>query len=124
MRGIGRPDLTGRAEELATDLFHTVHERLQLLDPQTMVLPAHWSFESEVGDDGLVRTPLGEIFQSTLLSQTELTEFIEQIITSLPAAPDTYDTIRLVNSGREQATEEELEILEIGKNQCAASTTT
>lgn len=124
VRGIGRPDLTGRAEELATDLFHTVHERLQLLDPQTMVLPAHWSFESEVGDDGLVRTPLGEIFQSTLLSQTELTEFIEQIITSLPAAPDTYDTIRLVNSGREQATEEELEILEIGKNQCAASTTT
>jgi len=124
VRGIGRPDLTGRAEELATDLFHTVHERLQPLDPQTMVLPAHWSFESEVGDDGLVRTPLGEIFQSTLLSQTELTEFIEQIITSLPAAPDTYDTIRLVNSGREQATEEELEILEIGKNQCAASTTT
>ncbi len=124
VRGIGRPDLTGRAEELATDLFHTVHERLQPLDPETMVLPAHWSFDSEVGEDGLVRTTLGDIFQSTLLSQTELTAFIEQIITSLPSAPDTYDTIRLVNSGREEATEEELEILEIGKNQCAASTTT
>lgn len=124
VRGIGRPDLTGRAEELATELFHTVHDRLQPLDPATMILPAHWSFDSEVGEDGLVRTTLGEIFESTLLSQADLTAFIEQIITSLPSAPDTYDTIRLVNSGREEATEEELEILEIGKNQCAASTTT
>ena len=124
VRGIGRPDLTGRAEELATDLFHTVHDRLQSLDPATMVLPAHWSFDNEIGSDGLVRTTLGEIFQSTLLSQADLTAFIEQIITSLPTAPDTYDTIRLVNSGREEANEEQLEILEIGKNQCAASTTT
>lgn len=124
VRGIGRPDLTGRAEELATELFHTVHDRLQPLDPATMVLPAHWSFESEIDSSGLVQTTLGEIFESTLLSEADLTTFIEQIITSLPSAPDTYDTIRLVNSGRQEATEEELEILEIGKNQCAASTTT
>ncbi len=124
VRGIGRPDLTGRADELATELFHTVHERLRPLDPATTVLPAHWSFDSEVGDDGLVRTSLGSIFESTLLSEADLTAFIEQIITSLPAAPDTYDTIRLVNSGRQEATDEQLEILEIGKNQCAASTTT
>jgi len=124
VRGIGRPDLTGRAEELATDLFHTVHDRLQSLDPTTIVLPAHWSFDSEINDDGLVMTTLADIFESTLLSQADLTAFIEQIITSLPSAPDTYDTIRLVNSGRQEATAEELEILEIGKNQCAASTTT
>ncbi|MFM9134019.1 MAG: hypothetical protein ACKOT0_01045 [bacterium] len=40
---------------------------------------------------------------------------------TLPAAPDFYDTIRLVNSGK-AATAEEIETLEIGKNQCAAST--
>jgi hypothetical protein len=41
----------------------------------------------------------------------------------LPAAPQIYDTIRLVNSGQ-PATAAEMETLEIGKNQCAASTTT
>lgn len=122
VRGIGRPDLTGRAEELATELFHTVHDRLQPLDPATVILPAHWSFANEIDEEGLVQTSLGHVFESTLLSQADLTAFIEQIITSLPSAPDTYDTIRLVNSGRQEATAEELEILEIGKNQCAAST--
>lgn len=124
VRGIGRPDLTGKAEELATELFHTVHDRLQPLDPATVILPAHWSFASEIDDNGLVGTTLAEIFESTLLSEADLAAFIEQIVTSLPSAPDTYDTIRLVNSGRQAASGEEIEILEIGKNQCAASTTT
>jgi glyoxylase-like metal-dependent hydrolase (beta-lactamase superfamily II) len=122
VRGVGRPDLTGKAEELAKELYHTVHDRLQPLDPATMVLPAHWTFADEVGEDGLVRTTLGHIFESTLLSEADLVAFVNEIVTSLPSAPDTYDTIRLVNSGQE-ATAEEIEFLEIGKNQCAASTT-
>ncbi len=124
VRGVGRPDLTGRAEELATELYHTVHERLQPLDPATMVLPAHWSFPNEIGEDGLVRTDLGTVFENTLLSEADMAKFIQEVITSLPSAPDTYDTIRLVNSGRKDATADEIEFLEIGKNQCAASTTT
>jgi len=123
VRGVGRPDLTGQAEELARELFHTVHDRLQPLDPGTEILPAHWSFANEVDDTGLVRTNLGHIFESTLLSEDDLVKFVQEIVTSLPDAPDTYDTIRLVNSGQE-ATAEEIEFLEIGKNQCAASTTT
>lgn len=122
VRGVGRPDLTGKAEELARELYHTVHDRLQPLDPDTAVLPAHWSTPEEVSDDGLVRTTLGHVFESTLLSEADLVAFVQEIVTSLPAAPDTYDTIRLVNSGQ-AATAEEMELLEIGKNQCAASTT-
>jgi glyoxylase-like metal-dependent hydrolase (beta-lactamase superfamily II)/rhodanese-related sulfurtransferase len=123
VRGVGRPDLTGQAEELARELYHTVHDRLQPLDPATEVLPAHWSFPDEVDATGLVRTTLGHVFESTLLNEEDLVKFVQEIITSLPDAPDTYDTIRLVNSGKE-ATAEEIEFLEIGKNQCAASTTT
>lgn len=122
VRGVGRPDLTGKAEELARELYHTVHDRLQPLDPDTAVLPAHWSTPEEVSDDGLVRTTLGHVFESTPLSEADLVAFVQEIVTSLPAAPDTYDTIRLVNSGQ-AATAEEMELLEIGKNQCAASTT-
>ena len=124
VRGVGRPDLTGKAEELAKELFHTVHDRLRPLDPATMVLPAHWSFDNEIGDDGLVRTDLATVFTSTLLTEDDMVRFVEEVITSLPSAPDTYDTIRLVNSGRQEASADEIEFLEIGKNQCAASTTT
>jgi glyoxylase-like metal-dependent hydrolase (beta-lactamase superfamily II) len=124
VRGVGRPDLTGKAEELARELFHTVHDRLRPLDPKTMILPAHWSFDNEIGPDGLVRTDLESVFSSTLLNEEDMVSFVKEIVTSLPSAPDTYDTIRLVNSGRQTATAEELEELEIGKNQCAASTTT
>lgn len=124
VRGVGRPDLTGKAEELARELFHTVHDRLAPLDPKTMILPAHWSFPSEIGLDGLVRTDLATVFASSLLSEADMVRFIEEVLTSLPSAPDTYDTIRLVNSGRQEASADEIEFLEIGKNQCAASTTT
>lgn len=122
VRGVGRPDLTGQADELAKELFYTVNEKLRPLDPATMVLPAHWSNEEEVGADGLVRTSLAQVFESTLLSEEDLMTFVEEIVTSLPSAPDTYDTIREVNAGK-KVSAEEIEFLEIGKNQCAASTT-
>ena len=123
VRGVGRPDLTGKAEELARELFHTVHDRLRPLDPATQVLPAHWSSTDEIGVDGMVRTTLGQVFESTLMNEEDLVRFVEEIVASLPSAPAIYDTIREVNSGR-SVSAEEIEVLEIGKNQCAASTTT
>ena len=122
VRGVGRPDLTGKADELARELYHTVHDRLRPLDPATLVLPAHWSSEAEMGSDGLVKTDLAAIFESTLLNEDDMVKFVEEIVTSLPSAPDTYDTIRAVNAGK-QVSADEIEFLEIGKNQCAASTT-
>lgn len=122
VRGVGRPDLTGKADELARELFHTVHERLRPLDPATQVLPAHWSTTAEMSDDGMVRTTLGHVFESTLMNEEDLVRFVQEIVTSLPSAPAIYDTIREVNTGK-RVSAEEIEILEIGKNQCAASTT-
>lgn len=123
VRGIGRPDLTGKASELASELFHTIHDRLEPLDPQTKVLPGHWSFLSEFDENDLVMTNLGHVFESSLLNEKDLEKFIQEVIDTLPSAPETYDRIRRVNSG-EIANADEIEFLEIGKNQCAASTTT
>jgi len=122
VRGVGRPDLTGKADELARELFHTVNDKLRPLDPATTVLPAHWSSAAEMGDDGMVKTTLGEVFESTLLNESDLVKFVEEIVGTLPSAPDFYDTIREVNSGK-KVSAEEIETLEIGKNQCAASNT-
>jgi len=121
VRGLGRPDLTGKAAELATELFHTIHDRLAPLDRATKVLPAHWTVTDEINDQGMVETTLEAIFEADIMTVEDMERFIEEIVSTLPAAPDFYDTIRLVNAGQE-ATAEEIETLEIGKNQCAAST--
>jgi hypothetical protein len=86
------------------------------------VFPAHWSSSEEVGGDGLVRTTMREVFESTLMHEEDLVQFVSEIVGSLPSAPSFYDTIREVNAGK-VVSEEEIEVLEIGKNQCAASTT-
>ena len=122
VRGVGRPDLTGKADELARELFHTVHDKLRPLDPATQVFPAHWSSADEMGADGLVRTTMREVFESTLMNEEDLVRFVSEIVGSLPSAPSFYDTIREVNAGK-AVSAEEIEVLEIGKNQCAASTT-
>ncbi|MFM1964987.1 MAG: hypothetical protein RL134_712 [Actinomycetota bacterium] len=121
VRGLGRPDLTGKASELATELFHTIHDRLAPLERSTRVMPAHWTLMEEIDDRGMVQTTLEAIFEADIMSMADMERFIEEIVASLPAAPDFYDTIRLVNAGQ-AATAEEIETLEIGKNQCAAST--
>ena len=84
-------------------------------------MPSHWTLSDEIDDQGMVQTTLGAIFESEIMTEQDMQVFIEEIIGSLPSAPDFYDTIRLVNAGQ-AATAEEIEVLEIGKNQCAAST--
>lgn len=121
VRGLGRPDLTGKASELATELFHTIHDRLAPLARATKVMPAHWTLPEEINERGMVETTLGAIFEADIMSVEDMERFIEEIVATLPAAPDFYDTIRLVNAGQ-AATAEEIQTLEIGKNQCAAST--
>ena len=121
VRGLGRPDLTGKASELATELFHTIHDRLAPLDRATKVMPAHWTLMEEIDDRGMVETTLGAVFEADIMTVGDMERFIEEIVATLPAAPDFYDTIRLVNAGQ-AATTEEIQTLEIGKNQCAAST--
>jgi glyoxylase-like metal-dependent hydrolase (beta-lactamase superfamily II) len=123
VRGLGRPDLTGQAEELARDLFRSVHERLAPLDPATVVAPAHWSAGDEFDGRGLVVTTLAEVFRATLLNETAIERFVEEIVGSLPHAPESYETIRLVNAGKVAPPEDELDVLDVGRNQCAASTT-
>ena len=123
VRGLGRPDLTGQAEQLARDLFASVHERLEPLDPRTVIAPAHWSSAEEFNADGLVTTTIAEVFTATLLNERAIERFIEEIVSSLPEAPDSYETIRLVNAGRLDPPEDERDILDVGMNQCAAATT-
>jgi hypothetical protein len=92
------------------------------LDPRTLIAPAHWSSAEEIDAEGRVVTTLDDVFTATLLNEKAMEKFVQEIVTSLPAAPESYDTIRLVNSGRLAPPEDEVDLLDVGRNQCAAST--
>ncbi len=122
VRGLGRPDLTGQAEDLARSLFRSVHERLEPLDPATIIAPAHWSSREEFDEVGTVTTTLRRVFESTLLNERAIERFVDEIVSTLPPAPAVYDRIRLVNAGQLHPPDDELDVLDVGRNQCAAST--
>ncbi len=122
VRGLGRPDLTGQAEDLARSLFQSVHDRLEPLDPDTVIAPAHWSSPEEFSDSGAVTATLRHVFEATLLNERAIERFVEEIVSTLPDAPASYDTIRLVNAGQLRPADDELVVLDVGRNQCAAST--
>lgn len=123
VRGVGRPDLTGSADELARALFDSVRRRMSALGAGTWLLPAHWADAEEIGADGTVRTTLGEVLAGDLLAGLDVDAFVAEVLRSLPAAPESYDRIRAINLG-EPATEDEQLLLEVGRNQCAAAGTT
>ncbi len=123
VRGLGRPDLTGQAEDLARSLFRSVHDRLEPLHPDTVIAPAHWSSPEEFNEAGQVTTTLRQVFEATLLNEQAIDRFVEEIVSTLPDAPAAYDTIRLVNAGQLSPCDDELSVLDVGRNQCAASTT-
>lgn len=122
VRGVGRPDLTGRAEELAQALYVSVRDRLATLAPGTALLPAHWSSWPELGADGTVRATVGEVLERDLLAGLDVEAFVAQVLDSLPSAPASYARIRAINAGA-LADRAEEDLLEIGRNQGAAAGT-
>ena len=117
--GVGRPDLTGQADQLARMLFSSIHEQLSDMPGSTRLLPAHWSRPDDVGSDGTVTAALGEVLGSDTLSGLDVDRFVAEITASLSPAPASYDRIREINAGS-SADPEEMDELEIGRNQCAA----
>ncbi|HET9078577.1 MAG TPA: MBL fold metallo-hydrolase [Acidimicrobiales bacterium] len=118
--GVGRPDLTGQADRLARLLFTSIHDQLGAMPPSTLLLPAHWSRPGDLGPAGTVTAPLGDVLGSDTLSGLDADAFVAAITASLSPAPASYERIRAVNAGA-PALAEELDELEIGRNQCAAA---
>ncbi|MHB1855642.1 MAG: MBL fold metallo-hydrolase [Acidimicrobiales bacterium] len=117
--GVGRPDLTGQAEVLARQLHASIHDRLAGIPADTRLLAAHWSRPEDIGADGTVVSRLGDVLGADHLTGLDVDRFVEQVAATLAPAPPSYDRIREINAGAE-AGEEELEILEVGRNQCSA----
>ena len=124
VRGVGRPDLGGQAEPWAKQLYHTLTVTLGDLSDETVVLPAHYSCHKEMRDDFTISGTLGEIRRENEgMQAASEEEFIAYIKRNMRPSPETYARIRQVNLAILRVDETELEELDLGKNECAASQT-
>lgn len=118
--GIGRPDLGGKTDPWARDLFHTIHDTLAELDHDLEVCPAHYTSRTEAGEDGTLRRTLGDLLvNDAVVSIEDEEEFVRYVVGHLGEAPEIYQDIRKVNMGWSDPSEEDARELEVGRNECA-----
>jgi len=122
VKGVGRPDLGGHVEEWGRALFHTLHERLASLPDDTVILPAHFASQEEIGPDGVVSAPLGALRRTVReLQIADEAAFVAAIPRSLAPPPAAYADIIRANLGLDAVDADKATEWELGKNQCAAS---
>jgi glyoxylase-like metal-dependent hydrolase (beta-lactamase superfamily II) len=123
IESVGRPDLGGQAEAWSKYLFHTLMDVIKKLPPTTQVLPAHWMDWSEARSDLAFAATLDAIIKRNLdiFSLNDEAAFYGFIKENMRPQPPEYAIIREINAGLREETPEQQEILDLGKNECAAS---
>ena len=119
---VGRPDLSGKTEEWSLMLFDTLTNKVQNLDKNLDVLPGHYMDWNEANDKLLFVEKLGEVIQHNagVYKITTPEKFTQYIKDNMRKSPEVYGEIRKVNSGWLDVDMDEADIMDLGKNECAA----
>ncbi len=122
IKSIGRPDLGGKIDEWSRVLFKTIGN-IKSLDEAITVLPGHYINWDEANSELNFARPLKEIkkINESIYSIDQEENFVEFIKSNMRDQPPEYATIRLVNANLEVVDDETAEVLDLGKNECAAS---
>lgn len=123
IKSIGRPDLGGQVEEWSKLLFETIQSVLKPLDSEIDVLPGHYMDWEELANDGIFHESLGTIIRNNqhIYDIKDIEEFTQFIKANMRQQPEVYAQIRQVNAGLIEPLEDEQKIMDVGKNECAAS---
>ena len=123
IQSIGRPDLGGMAESWSNMLFKTMTEILLTLDEDTLILPGHYMDWREADDNLIFAAPIRKIKErnADIYAIDNPDDFYAFIQANMRPQPEEYARIREINAGLVEVDEEQQEIMDIGKNECAAS---
>jgi glyoxylase-like metal-dependent hydrolase (beta-lactamase superfamily II) len=120
VNSIGRPDLGGKVEEWAIQLWASVVRARENWPGNTEISPAHYASQTERRADHSVGRTLQEIVSSNEpMGFTNEQEFVAWVLERQSAFPDQYRTIKAVNVGLASVTPEQADVLDMGKNECA-----
>ena len=122
IRSIGRPDLGGKVDEWSRVLFKTI-SNIKAMDEAVTVLPGHYIDWEEANAELNFARPLGEVkkINESIYAIDNEDDFLDFIKSNMRDQPPEYATIRLVNANLEVVDDEKAEVLDLGKNECAAS---
>lgn len=120
---IGRPDLGGKAKEWSILLYETLKSKIANLDDGLVILPGHFMDWGEANPSQIFSDKLGNIKARNadiygISSEDAFVDFIEG---NMRPQPEVYAEIRKVNAGLLEVGAEKQEIMDLGKNECAAS---
>ncbi|MBT4555355.1 MAG: MBL fold metallo-hydrolase [Candidatus Marinimicrobia bacterium] len=120
---VGRPDLGGKAKEWSAMLYDTLTNKVQALDKNLNVLPGHFMKWTEANDQLLFSEKLENIIDqnASVYALDSLGKFTEFIMDNMRKSPEVYNEIRKVNSGWLDVDIDEADIMDLGKNECAAA---
>lgn len=118
----GRPDLGGKAEEWVHDLYETLLKKYADFPGNAEVLPAHYVSWEEADESRRFAAPLKELWNANpIFSLSSEKEFVQFIFDNMRESPEVYTDIKKVNRGLMDVTEHKADIMDFGKNECAAS---
>ncbi len=119
---VGRPDLGGQVDEWAAMLYKSI-QKIKKFPRDILVLPGHYIDWSDADAHLCFKAPLEAVIEknSYIYSIDDESRFIEFIKENMRPQPDEYKEIRLVNANLKEVDPAEAEILDLGKNECAAT---
>jgi glyoxylase-like metal-dependent hydrolase (beta-lactamase superfamily II)/rhodanese-related sulfurtransferase len=120
---IGRPDLGGKVDAWSHLLFETLGTKVGPMDPALVVLPGHFMSWEEADVDLIFQDTLGAIKEKNraIFDIDSPAQFLQFIKDNMREQPEVYAKIRQVNAGRLDVDLEAQNVMDLGKNECAAS---
>jgi glyoxylase-like metal-dependent hydrolase (beta-lactamase superfamily II) len=126
VESVARPDLEegdDGAPAAARQLYETLQETVLTLPEETLVGGAHFSDAATPAADGTYTAPLGRLAATMDPLSMDEDAFVETVLADMPPRPANYERIIATNLGQYEADDAEAFELELGPNNCAASTT-
>jgi len=117
--GVGRPDLAERAAEFARNLYHSLQEKVLVLDDEVLVLPAHYGDAVVVRPDEPVAALLGALRRELRPLSLPEEEFVSWATERSTPRPPNYAAIIEANATGSSLPVSVLSALELGPNRCS-----
>jgi glyoxylase-like metal-dependent hydrolase (beta-lactamase superfamily II) len=118
VEGIGRPDLRDQAEEYATKLYDTLHNKLLKFSDETKIFPTHHSEGVKPTENGIYYTTV-KMAKSLPLLDLSQSEFVTKVVSITTPRPMNYSMIIKVNKGTIPVSPIQIPDLEMGPNRCS-----
>mgnify|MGYP006275650427 CR=1 FL=1 len=121
---VARPDLEGGDEgapDAARQLYESLQERILTLDDDVVVGGAHFGDAADTREDGTYTETIGNLKEKMEALTMDEDEFVELVLSDMPPRPANYEEVIATNLGQEDQSDEEAFELELGPNNCAAS---